>query len=117
MRWSLAAVLLASACAMSSPEISPRPPGPSEQQDLEKAYVDLRRFDSQLQNVDSAAAATPDCVQITQLRDSICALAGRICQIAERDTTPTIATERCADGKTRCKNAIDRAQARGCDKK
>jgi hypothetical protein len=119
VRWLLATVLLSTACAATPREVAPHPPGPTaaEQQDLEKAYVDLRRFDSQLQNVDSTAAATPDCGQITQLRDSICALAARICQLAARDTSPTIATERCADGQTRCKSAIERAQARGCPQK
>jgi hypothetical protein len=119
VRWLIAATLLATACASTAPPgptQPPGPPGPPELPGLEKAYVDLRRFDSQLQHVDTQAAA-PDCVQITQLRDSICSLAARICQIAERDTTPTIATERCYDGKTRCTKAVERAEARGCSKK
>ena len=49
-------------------------------------------------------------MQVIQLRDSICALAARICQIASRDRSPTIATERCTDGKTRCQAAIERTQ-------
>jgi hypothetical protein len=104
-------------CAAAPREGPTNPPGPTttELQELEKDYVDLRRFDSQLQTVDSTAAATPYCVQVIQLRDSICALAARICQIASRDRSPTIATERCTDGKTRCQAAIDRTRTRGCE--
>jgi hypothetical protein len=116
VRWLLAALLLSTACASAPREGPTQSQKAAEQEELERTYVDLRRFDSQLQHVDTQAAA-PDCVQIAQLRDSICALAARICQIAARDTTPTIATERCADGKTRCKSAVERAQQRGCEKK
>jgi hypothetical protein len=106
-------------CASTPREGPTNPPGPTETelQELERDYVDLRRFDSQLQTVDSSAAATPYCVQVVQLRDSICTLAARICQISSRDRSPTISTERCTDGKTRCQAAIERTQNRGCDKK
>ena len=115
----LAALSLVIVGCASTREGPTNPPGPTatELQELEKDYVDLRRFDSQLQTVDSQAAATPYCVQVIQLRDSICALASRICQIASRDRSPTIATERCTDGKTRCQAAIERTKARGCEAK
>ena len=114
----LAAVLLLGACAAPMREGAQRPPSEisDEDQQLARAYDDLRRLDADLHDADAQAAA-PDCARVGQLRDNICALAARICQIAERQPGGSVAADRCSDGKVRCKGAVERAQARGCPKK
>ena len=110
-------VLLLAGCATSAPENLHKPPTetPSDEQDLARAYDELRRLDADLLRSD--AQVTPDCARVEQLRDNICTLAERICQIADKQPAGSVAAQHCADGKTRCKSAVERAQARGCPKK
>lgn len=115
----LATVLLLASCAPAMQDTGHRPPletPPSEEQEATRAHDELRRLDTELRAADAQAAA-PDCARIGQLRDNICALAARICQIAERQPPGSTTADRCADSKTRCKNAVDNAEARGCPKK
>jgi hypothetical protein len=115
-RLALVLVVLAG-CAAARPE-GPRGPGeppPPGEQEAERAHDELRRLDGELLRSD--AQVTPDCQRVDQLRDNICALAVRICQIADKQPAGSAAAAHCADGKARCKNAIERAQARGCPKK
>ncbi len=119
MRRLLAAVLLLGACATDAHDPGYHPPRespPAEEQEATRAHDELRRLDAELRGADAQAVA-PDCARIGQLRDNICALAARICQIAERQPAGSTTAERCADGKTRCRNAVENAQARGCPKK
>jgi hypothetical protein len=111
-----AVVLLLAGCAASVREGPTRPPAetaPAEEQEAARAYEELRRLDADLHAAD-AQAAVPDCARVGQLRDNICALAARICQIADGQPPGSPTAERCADAKTRCKNAVEQAQARGC---
>jgi outer membrane murein-binding lipoprotein Lpp len=113
----LAIVLVLTGCAASmreSPHRSP-PEAPPDEQELSRAYDELRRVDADLLRSDAQAA--PDCARVDQLRDNICALAARICQIAQRQPAGSPAAGQCEDGKARCKNAVERGQARGCPKK
>jgi len=80
---------------------------------LLSAHADLHRAQAQAQ----PQASPADCARIGQLRDNICALAGRICEIADRQPSGSTAAEHCADGKARCKTAIDAARTRGCPTK
>ena len=56
--------------------------------------------------------ATPDCTTAWALRDKICDLAQRLCDIAGRSAEPEVA-DRCTDGKSRCARATARVRA-GC---
>jgi len=116
-RVAIAALLLAG-CASArheGPQRPGEPPPSSGEQDAERAYDELRRLDADLLRSD--AQVTPDCQRVDQLRDNICALAARICQIEERQPAGSVVSAHCADSKARCKSAIERAQARGCPKK
>jgi len=119
MRWSLAAAALALAGCAAPPHArvaSLEPPG-VRTEELHRASDEIRRRDAELQPLTLQSAA-PDCARITQLRDNICALAARICQIAGQQPVGSNAAVNaqldCADGQTRCKRADERAQARGC---
>jgi len=114
----LSVVIGLAGCA-AAPRERPGPTTPAataDEQELARAYDDLRRADGDLQHA-AAQAATPDCARIGELRDNICALAARICQIAERQPAGSTAADQCNDGKARCKAAIEGAQARGCPPK
>jgi hypothetical protein len=112
----LAAALLLAGCAATGPREGGPPGPPGEEQELVMAYDELRRLDKEFRAVDMQLVP-PDCARVAQLRDNICALATRICHIAERPSAGSLAAERCRDGKTRCKNAVDAATARGCPQK
>jgi hypothetical protein len=56
--------------------------------------------------------STPDCSMAWALRDKICDLAQRLCDIAGRSAEPEVA-ERCTDGRSRCERATSRVRA-GC---
>jgi hypothetical protein len=109
-------------CATSGPREGAGPRGPSsaDEQEAERAYEQLLRAHADLHAARAQAqppGAAADCARIGQLRDNICALAGRICEIADREPPGSTAAEHCADGKTRCKDAIDAARTRGCPTK
>ena len=110
MRRLLAAVLLLGACA-SVP--ARKPPGDSheEAREAELLYEKLRSLDVEMNTVDATA---PECTQVETLHANICALAARICQIAEQQPVASVVRLRCDDGKARCKSAGERARARGC---
>jgi hypothetical protein len=113
-RLALLGCLLAGACASTQP-----PPGETPAtQELAQRYDELRRLDDELTRREAQPSETPpDCARVGQLRDSICGLAARICEIANRDPANSVASQRCADGKARCQSAAERTQARGCSKK
>ncbi len=114
----LAIVLVVLAGCAAAPREGARGPGeppPPGEQEAAGAYDELRRLDADLLRSD--AQVTPDCQRVDQLRDNICALAVRICQIADRQPAGSPPAAQCADGKARCKSAVERAQARGCPKK
>ena len=117
IRW-LGIALLVAGCASvrEGPSRAPAEATPPDEAELARAHDDLRRLDTDLRAAEAQAPA-PDCTRVEQLRDNICALATRICQIAERQPLWSSAAERCADGKARCKDAVERTQARGCPKK
>jgi hypothetical protein len=57
---------------------------------------------------DALALGAPDCGAVQVLRDRICALAARLCQLAAENTTEHELSARCEDAKPRC----DRARSR-----
>jgi hypothetical protein len=61
---------------------------------------------------DLLAAGAPDCGAAKTLRDRICALAARICELAERNKDPEL-NQRCEESKASCKRATTRV-ARVC---
>jgi hypothetical protein len=104
-------------CAARMPESA----GPSssetpEAQEVAQKYDELRKLDEALARNEGQVAG-PDCARIAQLRDNICALAVRICEIADRGPANSVARQHCADGKSRCQRAVESAQTRGCPKK
>jgi hypothetical protein len=115
--------LLLAACATDAPE-RPRTPESTiltgEQLQIQGLYQELKRLHASLSDTDVQATA-PDCARIAQLRDNICDLAGRICRLGRPpppgSTMPGAGSWECIDGQLRCKNAVERAQARGCPKK
>jgi len=52
--------------------------------------------------------ASPDCGRAGQLRDAICDLADRICNIAEDNPEHTDVADQCQDGQSRCDSARNR---------
>jgi hypothetical protein len=112
-------VALLAGCAGTAPgRPGPTTPGTAADDELQaaQAHDELLRADGDL-HAAAAQAAAPDCARIGQLRDNICALAARICQIAGRLPAGSASADLCADGKTRCRTAVDSAQARGCPTK
>jgi hypothetical protein len=113
--------LLLAGCAAPERARSPslEPPG-VRGKELQQASEEIRRRDAELQQL-GLKAASPDCAQIGQLRDNICTLAARICEIAAQQPAHSDAAVNagllCSDGQTRCKRAIERAQAAGCPKR
>jgi len=114
-------LLLLAGCAAPEHARYPsvEPPGVREKE-LQQAAEEIRRRDGELEQL-GLQPAPPDCTHIGQLRDNICALAARICEIAaqqpERSDAAIHASLQCTDGKTRCKRADERAQAAGCPRK
>lgn len=109
-------------CATSGPREGSGPAGAAspDEQEADRAYDQLLSADVDLHAAQVQAqpqTAPPDCARIGRLRDNICALAGRICEIADRQPPGSTAAEHCADGKARCKTAIDAARTRGCPTK
>lgn len=123
MRRSLAAaalVLVGCAAPPHARVASLEPPG-VHTEELRRASDEIRRRDAELAQLAVRQAPTPDCARITELRDNICALAARICAIADQQPAGSNAAVNaaldCADGNTRCKRARERAQTRGCPAK
>jgi hypothetical protein len=102
-------------CASTLPERpGPTTPGPSaDEQEVAHTYDDLLRANVDLHDAQAQAAA-PDCARIAPLRDNICALAARICQIADRQPPGSPTAGHCTDGKARCQAAVEAARSRGC---
>jgi len=115
MKRLLAAVLLLGACA-AAPARRP-PPGPTEgTPEADSLFEQLRSLDAEM-NTLAADVAPPDCAQVDTLHTNICALAARICQIAEQEPAGSPVRARCEDGRARCRSAGERARSRGCAKK
>jgi hypothetical protein len=112
--------LLAGCAAPRQPRLASFEPPTVHQEELQRASAEIRRRDSELSQLD-LEQTTVDCPRITRLRDNICTLAARICQIAAEQTPGSSAAINtdvdCADGKSRCKRATERSQARGCPPK
>jgi hypothetical protein len=106
-------------CATSGPREGSEPPGPSaaDEEEAERAYQQLLKAHADLHAAQAQAQPQADCARIGQLRDNICALAGRICEIANREPPGSTAAAHCADGKARCRTAIDAVRTRGCPTK
>lgn len=87
----------------------PGPPPPSQQQqDAGEPMVALQGDFSELMNSSrelEEALATPDCGLARNLRDRICDLSTRICEIADEHPGEVDAGERCEDGRGRCERA------------
>lgn len=127
MRWFLAAAVLLAGCAASPA----RPPaagadgqyrgprcgsGPCGEHDTDSLYAKLRSVDAEFHTIDSQPAE-PDCIKVDGLIANIWACVQFICQVAEQQPPASFTHERCHDSKARYKNAVERAQARGCLKK
>ena len=113
MKRLLAAVLLVGACA-AAPARNPPPGSPREDAAaIDLLYEKLRSLDVEMNTV-AADVVAPDCAQVEALHSNICALAARICQIAERQPVGSPVRARCDDGKARCRSAGERARGRGC---
>ena len=114
-------LLLLAGCAAPERARTPslEPPG-VRQKELQQATDEIRRRDAELEHL-GLQPAPPDCAHIGQLRDNICTLAARSCEIGDQQPAGSDAAVNagllCTDGKTRCKRAIERAQAAGCPKK
>lgn len=83
-----------------------RRPGPGSDlyDELVQASIDLDQ---------ATTLASVDCSSARDLRDQICDLSSRICEIADDnpDDDPTV--ERCRDGRARCRGASNRV-AQSC---
>lgn len=122
IRQAAIVVLLAGCAAQRLPRVASFEPPTVHHEELRRASEEIRARDAELQKLGLQSTATADdCPRITQLRDNICALSARICQIADEQTPGSNAAINaqadCADGKTRCKRADERALARGCSGK
>lgn len=72
---------------------------------------DADDFERLGQRLDGALAlSTPDCTTAWALRDKICDLSQRLCDLAARSAEPEVA-ERCTDGRGRCERATTRVRA------
>jgi hypothetical protein len=109
----LAAVLLVGACAAAPARQRPAGSSSEDAQETEILHEKLRSLDVEL-NTLATEAVPPDCGQVEALHSNICALAARICQIAERQPVGSPVRARCDDGRARCKSAGERARGRGC---
>lgn len=70
--------------------------------------ADIETWSKQLDGV--LALSAPDCTTAWALRDRICDLAQRLCDVAGRSAEPEVA-ERCTDGRARCERATTRVRA------
>jgi hypothetical protein len=110
----LAAALLLGACAASPRRAGPPPTAPAEPADVEQLYADLRNRELEFRNASLATEDLAGCKRMFQLRDNICALAERICRIADKEPAGSQTAAYCTEGQARCKNANDSTQSRGC---
>lgn len=74
-------------------------------------YSELVQASIDLDNATTLAAV--DCTSARDLRDRICELSSRICDIASDNPDDQPTAERCADGRARCEGASDRV-AQSC---
>ena len=70
--------------------------------------TDIEAWSKQLEG--ALALSAPDCTTAWALRDRICDLAQRLCDVAGRSAEPEVA-ERCTDGRARCQRATTRVRA------
>ena len=107
---------LLAGCASAARPGPTTPAASADEQELARAYDELLRAGGEFRTA-HAETAVPDCARIGQLRDNICALSVRVCQLADRQPPGSPAAEYCTDGKARCQAAIEAAHARGCPTK
>jgi hypothetical protein len=69
---------------------------------LDLAAAERALTEAERQLSDTVRAAAPDCEHARGLRDRICELAARICQLVEADPS---AKNHCDDGRKRCSSA------------
>ena len=111
MRRLLAAAILLGACAAAPRRAVPPP---AEQTDVEQLYVELRNRELELRNRTLEERGPLDDCSRRKLRDNICALADRICRIAEKEPPGSRAAEYCSDGKARCAHATELTRPVSC---
>jgi hypothetical protein len=115
VRRLLAAVLLLGACAASPRRAGPPPTAPAEPADAEQLYVELRNRDLELRDRRLKQGPPEEhCSSLRPLRDNICALADRICRIAEKEPPGSQAADFCSDAKERCARAIEHTRLPPC---
>jgi len=73
---------------------------------------DIETWSKQLEG--ALALSAPDCTTAWALRDRICDLAQRLCDVAGRSAEPEL-VERCTDGRSRCERATTRVRASCAD--
>lgn len=78
-----------------------RRPGPGSDlyDELVQTSIDLDQ---------ATTLASVDCSSARDLRDRICDLSGRICEIADDNPDDDPTAERCRDGRARCRGAAQR---------
>lgn len=74
-------------------------PGSDLYDELVQASIDLDQ---------ATTLAAVDCSSARDLRDRICDLSGRICEIADDNPNDDPTAERCRDGRARCRGASNR---------
>lgn len=101
--------------AAGAPAPSPAPgyaPSTTRPEEERAGGSDIEAWSKQLEGV--LALSAPDCTTAWALRDRICDLAQRLCDVAGRSAEPEL-SERCTDGRARCERATTRVRASCAD--
>ena len=101
--------------AAGAPAPSPAPgyaPSTTRPEEESARPSDIETWSKQLEG--ALALSAPDCTTAWALRDRICDLAQRLCDVAGRSAEPELA-ERCTDGRSRCERATTRVRASCAD--
>ncbi len=98
--------------ASEAPAAAPVAPAPPEMpRSTGGVSGEADDFERLGQRLDGALAlSAPDCTTAWALRDKICDLSQRLCDLAARSAEPEVA-ERCTDGRGRCEKATSRVRA------
>jgi hypothetical protein len=103
-------IALAGLACASRPVSPPGTPVPSESS-VSAAEQQLAHAEVALAAV-TAEAAPPDCARARLLRDNVCALSAKICDLVSREPAIADGSRRCQNGRTRCQAARTRVSAR-----